>query len=116
MVVALFVPGDRPDRFSKALASGADAAILDLEDAVGFERKAYARDAVAQAIEGGLTAWVRINPPASELGALDLARLRGLRPARIMLPKTAGPSDVALVQRELPGVEIVALIESIAGF
>ncbi|WP_173158951.1 aldolase/citrate lyase family protein [Phytohabitans suffuscus] len=44
----LYVPGDRPDRFAKALASGADAVILDLEDAVAAPRKAYARSAVAE--------------------------------------------------------------------
>ncbi len=43
----LFVPGDRPERFAKAAASGADALILDLEDAVVPERKAAAREAVA---------------------------------------------------------------------
>ncbi|MEA2665401.1 MAG: citrate lyase subunit beta / citryl-CoA lyase, partial [Candidatus Eremiobacteraeota bacterium] len=40
----LFVPGDRPDRFAKALAGGASGAILDLEDAVALERKQRARD------------------------------------------------------------------------
>ncbi|HEY0137090.1 MAG TPA: aldolase/citrate lyase family protein, partial [Nannocystis sp.] len=43
----LFVPGDRPERMRKALGLGADAQILDLEDSVALERKAYARDAVA---------------------------------------------------------------------
>ena len=43
----LFVPGDRPERFDKAAASGADAIILDLEDSVAPERKGYARDAVS---------------------------------------------------------------------
>ena len=44
----LYVPGDRPDRFAKAVDSGADAVILDLEDAVVAPRKAYARAAVAE--------------------------------------------------------------------
>jgi hypothetical protein len=43
----LFVPGDRPERFAKAAASGADAVILDLEDSVGLSAKATARAAVA---------------------------------------------------------------------
>ena len=43
----LFVPGDRPERFAKALASGADVVVLDLEDAVAPSVKAAARDAVA---------------------------------------------------------------------
>ena len=43
----LFVPGNRPERFAKALASGADAVVLDLEDAVAADAKAEARAAVA---------------------------------------------------------------------
>lgn len=46
MTVALYVPGDRPDRFDKAVRSGADIVILDLEDAVAPDRKAQARRAV----------------------------------------------------------------------
>ncbi|WP_347753802.1 CoA ester lyase [Agrococcus sp. ProA11] len=46
MTVALYVPGDRPDRFDKAMRSGADIVILDLEDAVAGDRKAEARAAV----------------------------------------------------------------------
>jgi len=115
LIAALFVPGDRPERFEKAIASGADVAILDLEDAVGFERKEFARDAVARALSGGIDAWVRINPPAGEFGRLDLVRLSGLRPRRVMLPKAADAGDVALVRKAFPDVPVVALIESIDG-
>ena len=48
----LFVPGDRPERFAKALASGADAVVLDLEDAVAPAAKDAARDAVAAFLSG----------------------------------------------------------------
>ena len=44
----LFVPGNRPERFAKALASGADSVVLDLEDAVAAAAKVEARDAIAQ--------------------------------------------------------------------
>ena len=44
----LFVPGDRPERFEKALASGADAVVLDLEDAVAEEAKGRARESIAR--------------------------------------------------------------------
>ncbi len=50
----LFVPGNRPDRFDKARASGADAIIIDLEDAVVAEDKAAAREYIA--------AWMRAQP------------------------------------------------------
>ena len=60
----LFVPGDRPDRMIKALGSGADALILDLEDSVAPERKAEAREAVAPVHD----------VPAAALGALHACR------------------------------------------
>ena len=60
----LFVPADRPERFAKAAASGADAIILDLEDSVAPERKAYGRAAMAEwlASPRDCLAFVRINP------------------------------------------------------
>ena len=51
-VTYLFVPGSRPERFAKAIASGADRVILDLEDAVVAEDKAAARHAVAEWLLG----------------------------------------------------------------
>src|SRR3712207_4225416 len=69
----LFVPGDRPDRFAKAAAAGADAAIVDLEDSVPRENKAAARDAVrAWLTDGGGRAWVRVNPADDEHHEADL--------------------------------------------
>jgi len=56
----LFVPGNRPERFAKALASGADAVVLDLEDAVASEAKAAARDAIATGLS---CASMMRNPP-----------------------------------------------------
>ncbi len=60
----LFVPGDRPDRMEKALRAGADALILDLEDAVAAAAKPEARRAVAAFLDANSTSplWVRINP------------------------------------------------------
>ena len=52
VLVALYVPGDRPDRFAKALSAGADQVILDLEDAVAPGHKAEAREAVAAFLSG----------------------------------------------------------------
>jgi citrate lyase subunit beta/citryl-CoA lyase len=77
---ALYVPGDRPDRFAKALASGADAVILDLEDAVAPDAKARAREAVAAflAAEGGppgAELWVRLNAGAAR--ERDVAAVAG---------------------------------------
>jgi hypothetical protein len=71
----LFVPGDRPDRMEKALGAGADALILDLEDAVAPAAKPEARRAVAAFLAANATAplWVRINPLDGGEADRDLA-------------------------------------------
>ncbi|HEX7662135.1 MAG TPA: aldolase/citrate lyase family protein, partial [Pseudonocardiaceae bacterium] len=112
----LFVPGNRPDRFDKALASGADAVIVDLEDAVAPPDKTHARDEVARLLAGH-DAFVRINGADTEWYADDLAAL-GRRPglAGIILPKATTAADVAdVAARTAPGVAIVALVETAAG-
>jgi citrate lyase subunit beta/citryl-CoA lyase len=93
----LFVPGDRPERFAKAAASGADAIILDLEDSVVPARKAEARAAVAAflARDRTMPAIVRINPLDSEAIEADLACLRAAPPDAIMLPKAEGAASIA---------------------
>ena len=53
LLAPLFVPGDRPERFAKAAASGTDAIIIDLEDAVAPAAKAAARDHLASALPAG---------------------------------------------------------------
>lgn len=97
LVVALYVPGDRPDRFARALAAGADQVILDLEDAVAAERKGWAREAVAAFLAEEDTARLAVRPNGSgTLGhADDLAMLAGLahRPA-LRLPKVESRADV----------------------
>jgi len=113
-VVALFVPGDRPDRFARA-AAAADVAILDLEDAVAGANKDVARDRVREALEGGLNCWVRVNEPATSSGTADLRALAGAPPAAIVVPKASRAVDIEAVRRAT-NVPIVALIESIAGF
>jgi citrate lyase beta subunit len=115
MSVFLFVPGDRPERFTKAVDSGADAAILDLEDAVAPERKQVARVAVREALIAGLRALVRVNPASTDLGRADIAMLAGLAPAAVLLPKAGGSRDVDIVRDALPEVDVIALIESVEG-
>jgi citrate lyase subunit beta/citryl-CoA lyase len=94
----LFVPGDRPERFAKAAASGADAVILDLEDSVLTGRKADARAAVADwlATERQIPAIVRVNPLGGDQIDADLDCLRGAAaPDAIMLPKAEGAASIA---------------------
>jgi citrate lyase subunit beta/citryl-CoA lyase len=100
----LFVPGDRPDRMEKAAASGADALILDLEDAVALSAKAEARLAVADFIArqtDGPAIFVRINPLDSDLIDGDLAALTGVAPHGIVLPKSVDGASVAELARRL---------------
>ena len=87
----LFVPGDRPERMLKALASEADALILDLEDSVSPAAKARARDEVAGVLarpRQGARLFVRINPVGAGMAELDLAAAR--QADGIMLPKAEG--------------------------
>ena len=92
----LFVPGDRPDRFAKAAASGADALILDLEDSVAPERKGDARAAVADWLAGDrpVTSFVRVNPLDGDQTAADLAAILPGRPDGLLLPKAEGAASV----------------------
>ena len=85
----LFVPVDRPDRMEKALKSGADALILDLEDAVAPAAKPDARKAVAEFLGSNETAslWVRINPVDGAEADRDLDSVLGAHPDGIVLPK-----------------------------
>jgi len=101
VVTYLFVPGNRPERFDKALASGADAVILDLEDAVAPDDKARARANIGEWIDGHPDAAprvvVRINDSATPwfAGDLDLLRASGISVA--MLPKAERGEQVAAV-------------------
>ncbi|WP_404714372.1 HpcH/HpaI aldolase/citrate lyase family protein [Sphingomonas sp. MMS24-J13] len=99
----LFVPGDRPDRMKKALRSGADALILDLEDAVAPSRKAEARDAIAGFLadtDRVIPLLVRINPLNGGLAEADLEAILPARPNGIMLPKAEGAASIrALAHR-----------------
>lgn len=93
----LFVPGDRPERFAKAAASGADAIILDLEDSVSLENKEAARAAVADYLVGTreVVTLVRVNPLDGHMTAADVAAIAASRPDAIMLPKAEGAPSIA---------------------
>ena len=99
----LFVPGDRPDRMEKALAVGADALILDLEDSVSPQNKAEARRAVAQFLGANSTRslWVRINGLQDPESEKDLAAILVGRPDGLVLPKAEGGASVVELARRL---------------
>jgi citrate lyase subunit beta/citryl-CoA lyase len=112
----LFVPGIRPDRFGKALASGADEVILDLEDAVPDGRKLEARQAVAGWLRGDRPVYVRVNAAGTQwhegdLGAIIRSGLRG-----VVLPKAQSSSEISALAAALPsGAGILPIIESATG-
>jgi len=101
----LFVPGDRPERFAKAAASGADAIILDLEDSVAPERKAQARADVLAWLQGerSVPTIVRVNPVDSAAINEDFPCLRAGRPDAVMLPKAEGAGSIRLLDERLAG-------------
>ncbi len=102
----LFVPGDRPERFDKALAAGADAVCIDLEDAVGPAAKAQARATVAAFVaargrRAGVRLGVRVNGVRSAEGGEDARALAGAGADFVMIPKAEAAADVALVRAAL---------------
>ncbi len=117
----LFVPANRPERFAKALASGADAVILDLEDSVPLQTKAEARTAVRQAWpelqSAACAVVVRINSPETEWGMQDMVALQGLPGlAGLMVPKCESAATLAQVAQAFAGVPSLPIIESAAGY
>ena len=115
----LFVPGDRPERFDKALASSADAVIVDLEDAVS----PAAKDAARAALDTWLAARpgdapgvvLRCNGTDTPWFEADLALARHAGVAAVMLPKSESPAAIARVTAARTGLAVIALIESAAG-
>ncbi len=109
----LFVPADRPERFAKAAASGADRVVVDLEDAVGADHKAAAREHARAALSSGaFRACVRINGVDTAWFDEDRALLSLPGVASVMLPKAETAEGLAAV-RAAP--HIVALIETAKG-
>jgi citrate lyase subunit beta/citryl-CoA lyase len=116
----LFVPADRPDRIGKAIASGADAVVVDLEDAVAPSAKAAARAALAAWLGAhaptGFGVVVRINGADHAAFPADLALCTSPAVAAVMLPKAGQDGDLDAVRSALPGKPIVALVETAEGF
>jgi citrate lyase subunit beta/citryl-CoA lyase len=110
----LFVPADRPERYAKARASGADAVIVDLEDAVAPQAKSGARDALANALDERAPVVVRINAAGTPWFDDDLALCRHPGVAAVMLPKADG-IDAACSAFEACFKDVLAIIESARG-
>jgi len=107
----LFIPGDSDKKLSKVDGCGADAVILDLEDAVAPANKDMARDKVTTFLkdrprEGRkVQLWVRINPLDTAMALDDLAAVVAGAPDGLMLPKANGPEDVQTLSHHLDALE-----------
>ena len=116
----LFVPADRPERFEKAATAGADAVIIDLEDAVAPEQKAAARQALRHALSGRPlpgAVHVRVNGIGTDWHETDVSAVASSLPvAGIMLPKAESAFGLRAVREHLPpGMQLIALIETARG-
>lgn len=114
----LFVPGNRPERFDKAAAAGADAVIIDLEDAVPPACKADARGHVAAWLAAGHQACLRINGADTAWFLDDVAALAACPGVMgIVLPKTESAAQVAdVLANAHAGLMVLPIIETARGF
>lgn len=114
----LFVPGTRPERFAKALSSGADIVCIDLEDAVPPAEKDSAREAALAAL-GDPRLALRINGVPTLAGLADLVALgrAGVRPPLLLVPKVEDAAEIGVIRGALGGAGafIVPLIETARG-
>ncbi|MEV3970005.1 CoA ester lyase [Streptomyces sp. NPDC050698] len=111
----LYAPGDRPDVVAKALTCGADVVVVDLEDAVAADRKAYARAATADLLADPppVPVHVRVNALDSPWGEQDIAALApaaGLRGLR--LPKITSPAEITRAAHRAARADLYALLET----
>jgi citrate lyase subunit beta / citryl-CoA lyase len=110
----LFVPGNRPERFSKAVAAQPDIVVIDLEDAVSAADKDTAREHVEEWLSTGNAGMVRINAVDTDWHEADLA-LVGKHGVPVMVPKAERADTIRHLALLTPAPVIVPLVESAAG-
>jgi citrate lyase subunit beta/citryl-CoA lyase len=112
----LFVPGNRPDRFGKAVASGADAVIIDLEDAVPAAEKVSARATAAGWLSPSRPVLVRVNAFGTEWFGDDVEICRQPGVAGVMLPKAEHAAQIEAIRERLgAGIPILPIVETALG-
>ena len=115
----LFVPGSQPERFEKAVATGADLVCIDLEDAVSPVDKAKARETTLDFLaSGSVNAGLRLNGLSTKDGVADLYSLieNEIKPAFVMVPKVEAPETIHLY-RDWVGdqTQIIPIVETAKG-
>ena len=116
----LFVPGTRPERFAKALDSGAGGVIIDLEDAVAAEDKDTARNAIRAAWPSFTTEQkkrlvIRSNSPGSKFYSADLILAQELDVACLLIPKSESMDEMNGAALVLPNTALIPMIETAIG-
>ena len=116
----LFVPGTRPERFAKALDSGAGGVIIDLEDAVAAEDKDTARNAIRAAwpsftAEQKKRLVIRSNSPGSKFYSADLILAQELDVACLLIPKSESMDEMNGAALVLPNTALIPMIETAIG-
>lgn len=124
----LFVPGNHPRKVAKVFTIGADAIILDLEDAVAIAEKPATRKTVLEALEPerDCLGYIRVNAPGTGFCRDDLDAVIRPRVDGIVLPKVTTPDvlrdiDAHIAQLEqargLPvgGIDLMPIVETASG-
>lgn len=114
----MFVPADRPERFGKALRSGADVVVIDMEDSIDPSGKAVARDNVSRWLRADGAGLVRVNASGTSWHDRDVAEIANSAcgPIGVVLPKASGSAQIAELLGRLPeGSFVLPLIETAAG-
>ena len=111
----LFVPGNRPDRYVKACASGAGHVIVDLEDAVAPAEKPAARRSLVEWLGTGRAVAVRVNAPGSEWLVDDLRACAHESVSAIVLPKAEAAQDIEQVASICGARPVLPLVETARG-
>ncbi|MBV9000381.1 MAG: CoA ester lyase [Solirubrobacterales bacterium] len=109
----LFAPGHNEKLLSRVFDAGADAVMLDLEDAVPPHDKKRARAMVAEVLVER-TAWVRINAVGTDAAAADLDAVAGFA-AGVRIPKVESGADAQWVRDRAPDTPLICAIESARG-
>lgn len=110
----LFVPGDRPDRFEKAVASGADVVILDLEDAVSPQNKVAALSHVVTWLDDISRVVVRINASDTPWH-VDEVKALSRSGVTVVVPKSERPEEISVLVASLGPDRIIPLLETPRG-
>ncbi|MGE0556038.1 MAG: CoA ester lyase [Gemmatimonadales bacterium] len=112
----LFVPGNRPERFPKAVASGAHAVIIDLEDAVPPAERDTAREAAAEWLATkGNRAMLRVNGATTEWHRRDLEAAGAAGVTAVVVPKVERLAELHAVRHALPATPILPIVETAHG-